>query len=796
MRLSELKRGKTATVVKVLGYGGFRRRIMEMGFVRGQRVTAILDAPLRDPIEYNIMGYDISLRRKEAEMIVVLTDEEAKQLSSTDDCWLQGDDSDTSNDSNNLIDSVIRSSHRHISVALIGNPNSGKTSLFNTLCGRSEHVGNYSGVTVDAKRGKLRYKGYTIEITDLPGTYALTAYSPEELYVRRHLVEHTPDVVVNAVVASNLERNLYLTTELIDMSPKMVISLNMYDELESSGAHLNHEALGDMIGVPIVPVVTKSSHDTEALLDRIIAVYEGNDQQVRHIHIRYGTVIEENIEPLHSDMRQHKEELSAHFPPRYVALKLVEGDKHINSLIEGTPHYERWIRMAERARNNIREALDEDIETALANQKYGFISGALKETYEASERKRDSWGDRLDALVTHRIWGFPIFIVIMWFMFYCTFTLGAYPQEWIEMGVDWLYNLVRSVMSDGPLRDMITDGVISGVGSVLVFLPNIMILYLFISFLEDSGYLARAAFIMDKVMHYLGVHGKSFIPMVMGFGCNVPAVMACRTIECHTSRLITIMIVPFMSCSARLPIYMMIVGTFFAEHAGTVLLLLYLLGIAMAVISARLMRRFMFREQEAPFVMELSPYRIPTMKTTLRHMWSKCVQYLRKMGGLILIASIVVWLLSYYPRPKHSNDDIEAPRYELSYMGQIGEFCEPIFEPMGLGWQASVAILSGLPAKEIVVSTMNVLYAQPGDEAPVDDENLSPSISRRIADSMSTPSAVAFLIFSLLYLPCIATIMAIGAELNWRWALLSAIYNTAIAWIVAWVAFHITTLII
>ena len=788
MRLSELKTGEKAVVVKVLGYGGFRRRIMEMGFVRGQEVSVILDAPLKDPIEYHIMGYDISLRRKEAEMIEVMTLEEASQFSEMEPSTLI--------DGEDIIGSVVQSRHKHISVGLVGNPNSGKTSLFNTLCGRSEHVGNYSGVTVDAKRGTLSFKGYTFEITDLPGTYALSAYSPEEVYVRRHLVESAPDVIINTVVASNLERNLYLTTELIDISPKMVVALNMYDELERSGAKFDHEMLGEMIGVPLIPVVAPSARGIEELLDAVIAVYENRDPRVRHIHIGYGSVIEEHLEALNRDMRKHREELIAHFPPRYYALKLIEGDKEVMTMIESSPHREQWIAMATRARVSIEESLGEDIETSLARQKYGFISGALKETYTAVKNDRNTLGDKLDAIVTHRIWGFPIFFALMWFMFYCTFTLGAYLQEWIEMGVSWLYDTVHGLMGEGALRDMITDGVINGVGSVLVFLPNIMILYLFISLLEDSGYLARAAFIMDKVMHRMGVHGKSFIPMVMGFGCNVPAVMACRTIECTTSRIITIMVVPFMSCSARLPIYMMIVGTFFAEHAGTVLFLLYVGGMLLAVVSARLMRRFMFREQEAPFVMELSPYRIPTATATIRHMWSKCAQYLKKMGGLILIASIVVWLLSYYPRPQHSAEEPEAPRFEQSYMGYVGQWCQPMFAPMDMEWQATIALISGIPAKEIVVSTMNVLYAQPGDEEAVDDEELSPSVSERIASSMSIPTAVAFLIFSLLYLPCLATIMAIGAELNWKWAVGSALYNTAVAWVVAWIGYLITSLIV
>ncbi|MBR5132518.1 MAG: ferrous iron transport protein B, partial [Alistipes sp.] len=508
MRLSELKTGESAVVVKVLGYGGFRRRIIEMGFVRGQRVSVVLDAPLKDPIEYRIMGYDISLRRKEAQMIEVMTLEEAERLAAIE--------AEAAVSEDEFLQRAVANKHNNITVALVGNPNSGKTSLFNTLCGRSEHVGNYSGVTVDAKRGELKYRGYTIEITDLPGTYALSAYSPEELYVRRHITDNTPDVIVNTIVASNLERNLYLTTELIDINPRMVIALNMYDELERSGAKFDHNALGEMIGIPMVPVVSPTGRGIEELLDTIIALYENSDKRERHVHINYGSVIEENLEELNTDIRKHRDELPAHFPPRYFALKLIEGDRDVWEMLKATSHIERWLRMAREAREQIEEALNTDIETALAERKYGFVSGALKETYSAAEYNRNTLSDKLDDIVTHRIWGYPIFFGIMWFMFYCTFTLGAYPQAWIEAGVEWLYDTVHGLMGEGALRDMLTDGVISGVGSVLVFLPNIMILYLFISFLEDSGYLARAAFIMDKVMHRMGIHGKSFIPMVMG----------------------------------------------------------------------------------------------------------------------------------------------------------------------------------------------------------------------------------------------------------------------------------------
>ena len=405
MRLSELKTGESAVVVKVLGYGGFRRRIIEMGFVRGQSVSVVLDAPLKDPIEYHIMGYDISLRRKEAEMIEVMTLEEAERLASEAEDIVVGDA--------DIFERALSSQQHTISVGLVGNPNAGKTSLFNTLCGRSEHVGNYSGVTVDAKRGTLSYKGYTIEITDLPGTYALSAYSPEEKYVRRHIIENTPDIIINTVVASNLERNLYLTTELIDINPKMVIALNMYDELEASGAKFDHEALARMIGVPMVPVVAPTRRGIDELLDTIIAIHEGKHELERHVHIGLGQLIEENLEELNADMRQHRDELPAHFPPRYFALKLIEGDSDVRDMLEALPHFKRWTTMAERARKDIEEGLDVDVETAIAERKYGFVSGALKETYSAEDVRRNTLSDKLDEIVTHRVWGYPIFFAIM-----------------------------------------------------------------------------------------------------------------------------------------------------------------------------------------------------------------------------------------------------------------------------------------------------------------------------------------------------------------------------------------------
>lgn len=789
MRLSELKSGESATILKVTGHGGFRRRIVEMGFIRGKRVEVILNAPLKDPIEYRIMGYDVSLRRSEASMVIVLSDEEAEELLAIQqEAERNTPFTEEAEERVETIDDVVARSSHTISVALVGNPNSGKTSLFNAISGGHEHVGNYSGVTVSAKRGVCHYRGYRFEVTDLPGTYALSAYTPEERFVRSHIADEQPDVIINSVVASNLERNLFLTTELIDINPRMVVALNMYDELEASGAHLDYDSLGRMLGVPMVPVEARNHKGIDELLDTVIAVYEGRDERVRHIHISHGSIIENGLQQLSEAMNDYREELPKQFPPRYYALKLLESDRDIEERLQDSPRYAEWCALRDRVVKHIQGDIDEDIETALANQKYGFISGALKETFIPGKRDERAATNLIDMIVTHRVWGFPIFFLLMGLMFWCTFSLGAYPQEWIDLLVGWIGAGVNHLMPEGVLRDLVVDGMIGGVGSVIVFLPNIMILYLFISFMEDSGYLARAAFIMDRVMHRAGLHGKSFIPLIMGFGCNVPAIMACRTIESRSSRLITILITPFMSCSARLPVFILLTAAFFPAHGGLVMAGLYLLGVLMAILTARLMRLIFFPVDETPFVMELPPYRIPTWKATLTHMWDKCAQYLKKMGGMILVASIVIWFLSYYPRPDVEQSAMEN-RYENSYLGRLGKACSPVFEPLGLDWKAGVSLLSGVAAKEIIVSTIGVLYAEEDTE--------SGALTQKIAASgdFTPAAALAFLVFILLYFPCIATIAAIGAEAGWRWAIGGMIYNTLVAWGIAWIFYQIGILL-
>ncbi len=809
MKLSELKNGEKAVIVRVAGHGGFRKRIMEMGFVRGVEVMSVQDSPMHDPVKYTVMGYDVSLRRSEAEMIEVMSSGEANRPLE----GVGGTRCDTSCDGCSLLGCALRGNGKplrknEINVALVGNPNSGKTSLFNILSGSSEHVGNYSGVTVDAKLGKLTYKGYRINITDLPGTYSLSAYTPEEVYVRRHIYTEMPDVIINAVVASNLERNLYLTTELIDLNQRTVVALNMYDELQQSGSELDYEALGAMIGVPMIPTIAKSGYGIEALLDAVIELFEGRNEVARHVHINYGQAMERAIQKISDEIRLSND-LPRQFPVRYWAIKLIEGDKEATKLLSRCGDYPRWEALAKEVAAKIRSEVDSDIETLLGDYKYGFIAGALEETLKEGHGDINRRSRRIDRLVANKWLGFPLFILLMWLMFWATFTLGSYPQEWIEAAFGWLGDTLWRIMPAGALRDMVVGGIVSGVGSVAVFLPNILILYFFISLMEDTGYMARAAFIMDKLMHRMGLHGKSFIPLLMGFGCNVPAIMATRTIESRSSRLITILVTPFMSCSARLPVFLLLAGTFFPKHAATVLIGLYLLGILVAFLTAHLLRATKFHKDETPFVMELPPYRMPTVRATLKHMWDKCAQYIRKIGTTILLATIVIWALSYYPRPKAEEVaavpnveattenvvDIEgaevvttnattAVQYEGSYIGRIGKFIEPAMRPLGLDWRAGIALLTSIPAKELVVSTMAVLYG--GD----DIASLSKNIVRN--SGITPASAVAFMIFILLFFPCIGTLATIRSETGSRgWMWFTAIYNTAVAWLLAWIAYLI-----
>lgn len=822
MRLSELRTGEKGVIVKVLGHGGFRKRIVEMGFIKGKTVEVILNAPLKDPIKYRLLGYEISLRRQEADMIEVVSEQEARTMQNP----YHGSITEDVPVSESELVALAKGKRRTINVALVGNPNCGKTSLFNIASGAHEHVGNYSGVTVDAKEGFFDFQGYHFRIVDLPGTYSLSAYTPEELYVRKHIIEETPDVIINVADSSNLERNFYLTTQLIDMNVRMVIALNMYDELESSGNKLDYIKLSQLIGVPMIPTVCRRGEGIDQLFHVIIGIYEGGDflsqkgeirseiledlrdwhktyvpdhefgshkeeedarprGYMRHTHINHGPELERSIEEVKKAISQN-EDIRHKYSTRFLSIKLLENDKEIENFISTLPNGKEIIAIRNKETLRIRKVMNEDSEQAITDAKYGFITGALKETFTDNHLEKEQTTRVIDSIVTHRIWGYPIFFLFLYIMFEGTFVLGDYPMQGIEWLVDQLGNLIRNNMAEGPLKDLLIDGIIGGVGGVIVFLPNILILYFFISILEDSGYMARAAFIMDKIMHRMGLHGKSFIPLIMGFGCNVPAIMATRTIEDRKSRLITMLVNPLMSCSARLPIYLVMIGAFFPNCASFMLLCIYTAGILLAVIMARIFSKFLVKGEDSPFVMELPPYRMPTSKSIMRHTWEKGAQYLKKMGGIIMIASIIIWFLGYYPQ--HDAYESVAEQQENSYIGQIGKAIEPVIKPLGFDWKLGIGLISGVGAKELVVSTLGVLYTNEGD---VENVNLSNRIP------ITPLVALAYMLFVLIYFPCIATFAAIKQESgSWKWAIFTAGYTTGLAWLVAFTVFQIGSLIV
>ena len=823
MKLSELKTGEKGVIIKVLGHGGFRRRIIEMGFIKGKTVEVVLNAPLKDPIKYKIMGYEVSLRRQEADMIEIVSEEEARRTMETD--TYHEPISQGIPVSDEVMRNIAQGKRRTINVALVGNPNCGKTSLFNVASGGHEHVGNYSGVTVDAKEGFFDFQGYHFRLVDLPGTYSLSAYSPEELYVRKHIIEETPDVIINVVDAGNLERNLYLTTQLIDMNVRMVIALNMYDALQHSGNQLNYHKLSELLGVPIVPTISRTGEGIDNLFHVIIGLYEGIDFMgqkdeikneilrefrewhdayvpdhkykgaednftakgfIRHIHINHGPEIERSIDAVKKEISKN-ENIRHKYSTRFLAIKLLENDKDIETrVIAPLPNGKEILAARDKEAERLRQLGNDDTEQCIADAKYGFISGALKETFTQTNHDTETFTRVVDSIVTNRFWGYPIFFIFLYIMFEGTFVLGEYPQRLIEWMVGLIGQGAEKFLSPGPLKDMIVDGIIGGVGGVIVFLPNILLLYFFISFMEDSGYMARAAFIMDKIMHKMGLHGKSFIPLIMGFGCNVPAIMTSRIIESRKARLVTMLVNPLMSCSARLPIYLVLIGAFFPGKASLILLSIYAIGILLAVLMARIFTKFLVKGDDTPFVMELPPYRMPTAKVVLRHTWEKGKQYLKKMGGIIMVASIIIWFLGYYPN--HDAYATQAEQQENSYIGQLGKAIEPALEPLGFDWKMGIGILSGVGAKELIVSTLSVLYTNDGD---LDSVNLSERIS------ITPLVAYCYMLFVLIYFPCIATLAAIRQESrSWKWPVFAAAYTTVLAWIVAFAVHQIGSLFI
>jgi ferrous iron transport protein B len=798
--LLELQQGESGIIVKVKGRGAFRKRITEMGFVKGKVVTVIKSAPLSDPIEYKIMGYNLSLRKSESSLIEVIPFSEIGNIADIKKESLQYEGTI----SDEILKTSLKEKGHVIDLALVGNPNCGKTTLFNFASGSREHVGNFSGVTVDSKTATFRQDGYQFNLTDLPGTYSLTAYTPEEIYIRKHILTNIPDIIVNVVDASNLERNLYLTTQLIDMDIRVVIALNMFDELTDKGDRLDYKAMSELFGIPIIPTISPKGIGLQELFRRVIDVYEERDKIVRHVHINYGYEIEKSIKKLQDKIWEDKS-ITDQVSSRYIAIKLLEKDSEALSYLEGSVKYAEIKELSGKEIKRLESEYGDDSNTLITDAKYGFIAGALKETFRQNTHKGEekTRSEKIDRYLTNKFLGFPLFILFLWLMFQSTFVFGEYPKQWIEWLVGLIGREVSILMPVGPLKDLLVDGIISGVGSVIVFLPNILILFLFISFMEDTGYMARAAFIMDKLMHKIGLHGQSFIPLIMGFGCNVPAIMVTRTLKDRNDRLLTMMINPFMSCSARLPVYILIAGAIFPRYAGTVIFGLYLTGIILAVLMALIFKKTLFRQKDAPFVMELPPYRIPTFRVIFRHMWDKGGQYLKKMGGVILIAVILIWALEYFPGGWKSPGSGE--KLENSYISKIGKAIEPVIKPLGFDWKMGVSLITGAAAKEVVVSTMGVLYDSGHYPEKEKGRNLQYFlVKERFTDGpgkgklVFTPLAgISFLLFILIYMPCVAVFATVRKESgSWKWALFLISYTTALAWILSFLVYQVGSIII
>ena len=791
-----------------------------MGFIRGKEVRVIKKSPFNGPTEFKILNYNVSLRQSEAEMIEVVP--------------LNEFETDARNIFEGTIDrniDLVNQSERTktINIALVGNPNCGKTTIFNAISGSKERVGNYSGVTVDIHKATFKSKGYTFNFYDLPGTYSLTAYSTEEIYVRKFIYEQTPDIVINVLDSTNLERSLFLTTQLIDMDLRTILALNMFDEMQKNKLELDQEELAKLIGIPIVPTISSKGIGIDALIDKAIEVFEGKDKFSRHVHINYGKELEQSIQRIRQKVKEFKP-ITDKISSRFISIKLLEKDKQILELLSGYANFDDIKDITNKEVKKIELLENDDSETIVTNAKYSFVSGALKETFKDPEEGKKTRSEQIDSVLTHKYFGFPIFTALLFFMFWTTFKLGNYPMDWIDLGVTTLGDFVGKIVPDGMLNDLLVDGIISGTGSVLVFLPNILILFFFISLLEGSGYMARAAFIMDNIMHRFGLHGRSFIPMIMGFGCNVPAILATRSMRNRGDRILTMLIIPFMSCSARLPVYILIISAFFVKYQAWILIGIYAVGIIFAFLTAQILNKTVFKNKETPFVMELPTYRLPTMRNVIYHMWDKTQHYLKKIGTIILLGVVIIWALEYFPRTTENTAHFEAQiatvednaelsetsKTELvsvieqeqesdrlinSYLGQMGQVIEPVMRPLGFDWKMSISLLAGLPAKEIVVSTMGVIYQTNADENTVSLQNkLQDEVfqtgKNKGKQIFTTPTALAFLIFILIYFPCIGVVATIKNEAgSWKWAAFSVMYTTGLAWVAAFVVQHIGSLL-
>ncbi len=685
---------------------------------------------------------------------------------------------------------------RPIVIGLAGNPNAGKTTVFNALTGAHQHVGNYPGVTVEKKEGIATHAGRELRIIDLPGTYSLTAYSMEEIVARDFVVHEKPDVIIDVVDASNLERNLYLTTQFIELQQPTVVALNMIDVAEMSGKRIDHELLGELLGVPFVPCVAARGQGMRELLDAAIRVADENRKPA--LHMRFGSELDCHVDQIEAMLVAS--ELQSDAAPRWLAIKLLENDARVREMVEKqAAGADEILAAVDSARSHIERIVGDDAEVAIADQRYGLASGAVRQAMQHDQTRRIDWSDAVDRVLVDRVLGLPIFVLFMWLMFEMVFRLGGPPMEWVEAFFGALASYASSVLPDGDLKSLIVDGIIGGVGGVLVFVPNIALLFIAISLLEDSGYMARAAFVVDKVMHHVGLHGKSFIPMLIGFGCTVPAVLATRTLDRERDRIVTMMIVSFMSCGARLPVYILLAGAFFAPHvAGKVIFSVYALGVAVAMFMALVFRSTLLKGPTTPFVMELPPYRMPTLRGVAIHVWERAWHYIKKAGTVILGFAIAMWVLMSYPKPPADMlEGLDAAHQatvalEYSAAGRMGKAIEPALRPLGFDWRIGVALIAGFGAKEVVVSTLATAYSMA--EAGGETENLQAVLRRQ--PGLSPLVAYALMVFVLMYVPCLGTIAVIYRETgSWRWPAFAATYTTVLAWIAAFIVYNVGSLL-
>lgn len=810
--LSQMNIGDKGIVRAVKATGEIRRRLLDMGLFTGIRFRVIRIAPLGDPIVIKVRGFDLSLRLEEASQIRV------EKIGHTGDGIPM-------REYKNLYSPVPiaerrTSTSKNIRVALLGNPNSGKTSLFNQIVGAHQKVGNFTGVTVEKYEGILQYKGYTIEVTDLPGTYSLTAYSPEEIVTRNFILEEKPDIVIDVVAGSNLERNLYLTTQIMELEVDMLVALNMYDEVEKLGIKIDIPQLEALLGSHVIPTSAFKKTGIDSLLDHIIQVFEGKITIAKNKLI-FTREIDEEIHVIRR-LLEKDEYLSERYNLTWMAIKLLESDQEVYETVKGRSIYLKVSRELTDFLVRYKHSGENDPETTIIEDRHAFIRGALQETVKFPSVQKKSVTDYIDNILLNRVLGLPIFFGIMWLMFQFTFTLGTPFMNWIDLFFQFLSKNIGNLMPDSYLKLLLIDGIIAGVGGVLVFIPNILFLFLSIAFLEGSGYMARAAFVIDKIMHKIGLHGKSFIPMITGFGCSVPAIMATRTLKNKGDRITTMMIIPFMSCGAKLPVYILLLSAFFSPGiAGNMLFGIYMFGILIAFLSALIIKKAAFKGQSEPFVMELPPYRIPGLKSLFYQMIFKTKMYLKKAGTIILTASIIIWIASNFPVDVRSeqlysrtvsriesNSELTeteknsliskyttenaAKQLEYSAAGRFGKMLSPLIKPLGFDWKIGIALTAGFAAKEVVVSTLSTLFSI--SETEEDYGQIAERLKDRSGYSRAT--ALSLIVFVLLYVPCIAATTAFHKEAgSWKWTRFFILYTMSVAWVFSFLFYRIGLLL-